>query len=162
MLAIKLKRVGKKHQASFRIVVGERRSKVNGRFVEELGWFNPRTSEVQVDKERALYWVKSGAQATDSVHNLFVRVGVVKGKKIAVHSISKKKVEAKNADITPAVQAEIKSAESIETETKPAEEKEEILQEVATEAKPVVDEAVKTTNETKPTDEEKHAEEEKK
>jgi len=116
MLAIKLKRIGKKHQASFRVVIGEKRSKVLGRFLEDVGWFNPRTNELQVNKERALYWMKSGAQPTDTVYNLLVRVGAIKGKKRAVHSISKKKVEEKQA--VPRLAMEKKIPEAIYSEEK--------------------------------------------
>lgn len=70
MLAIKLKRIGKKHQASFRIIVAEKRSKVNGRFIEDLGWFNPRTSQFKLNSERADYWLKNGAQPTLSIRHL--------------------------------------------------------------------------------------------
>ncbi|MDP3974738.1 MAG: 30S ribosomal protein S16 [Candidatus Jorgensenbacteria bacterium] len=90
MLAIKLKRIGKKHQASFRLVVMEKRSKLQGRFIEDLGWANPRTDERQVDAERASYWLKVGAQPTNTAWNLLVKAGVAKGKKIAVHGKSKK------------------------------------------------------------------------
>ncbi len=93
MLAIKFKRIGKKHQASFRIIVTEKRYKVFGRFVEDLGWMNPRTGETQVNKERTLYWIKVGAKPTASIHNLLVREGIVEGKKIAVHKKSKKSEE---------------------------------------------------------------------
>ncbi len=113
MLAIKLRRTGKKHQASFRIVVSEKRSKVKGRFVEDLGWFNPRNDEVQMNNERALYWMKSGAQPTDTVHNILIRVGAIKGKKIPVHSISKKKQEEIET-IIPEAQA--KTTEEPKTE----------------------------------------------
>lgn len=70
MLAIKLKRIGKKHQASFRFVVMEKRSKINGRFLEDLGWFNPRTDQLKVNTARADYWLKNGAQSTDRVARL--------------------------------------------------------------------------------------------
>ena len=90
MLAIKLKRIGKKHQASFRVVVMEKRSKLQGRFIEDLGWANPRTDERKVDAERASYWMKVGAKPTDTAWNLLVKAGVVRGKKIAVHGKSKK------------------------------------------------------------------------
>jgi len=90
MLAIKLKRVGKKHQASFRIIVAEKRSKLKGKYVEDLGYFNPRTDEYKVNKERALYWLKVGAQPTDTVYNLFVKAQIIKGPKIPVHKKSKK------------------------------------------------------------------------
>jgi len=90
MLAIKLKRIGKKKQASFRVVVSERRSKLNGRFVEDLGWANPRTDTFNIVKDRILHWIGVGAKPTDTVHNLLVRAGVVKGPKVAVHKKSKK------------------------------------------------------------------------
>lgn len=90
MLAIKLRRIGKKHQPSFRIIVAEKRSKVNGRFVEDLGWVNRIEKKWYVNKERALYWLKAGAQPTDPVYNLFVEEGIVEGKKIPVHKTPKK------------------------------------------------------------------------
>ena len=94
MLAIKLKRVGKKKQASFRIVVKERRSKMQGNSNEDLGWFNPHTNEVKLDGEKALAWMKKGAQPTDSVRNLMVRTGAIKEEKIPLHKKPKKEVKA--------------------------------------------------------------------
>ncbi len=94
MLAIKFKRTGKKHQPSFRIIVSEKRSKVSGRFIDDLGWLNPRSHEFNLNKERAEYWLKVGAQATPSVHNLFVRSGFLKDKKIQVHKKPKKTAES--------------------------------------------------------------------
>ena len=94
MLAIKLKRIGKKKQASFRIVVKEKRSKMQGEANADLGWFNPHTNEVKLDGEKALAWMKQGAQPPPSVHNLLVRVGAVKETKVALH-IKPKKEEAK-------------------------------------------------------------------
>lgn len=91
MLAIKLRRIGKKHQPSFRIVVAERRSKLGGRYVDDLGWLNPLNKEFKIDKERAEHWLKTGAKATASVHNLLVKGGVIGGQKRPVHK--KKKVE---------------------------------------------------------------------
>ena len=85
MLAIKLKRIGKKHQPSFRIVVAEKRSKLQGRYVEDLGWLNPRGREFNFDKERAVHWLSKGAQPTDTVYNLFVKAGISSGPKRAKH-----------------------------------------------------------------------------
>lgn len=98
MLTLKLQRIGKKHQASFRLIVGEKREKLDGKQLEDLGWFNPRTDEMNVNKERATYWLKQGAQKTDSVHNLLVRAGVIEGKKIAVHKQPKRKEGEKAAE----------------------------------------------------------------
>lgn len=70
MLAIKLKRIGKKHQAAYRVIVAEKRSKLGGRYAEDLGWFNPHTNEISVDKTRIEYWIKNGAKPTDRVRRL--------------------------------------------------------------------------------------------
>ena len=91
MLAIKFKRIGKKKQPNYRIIVTEKRSKVFGRFVEDLGWYNPRTKEFKIDKERTGYRLKTGAQPTDSIHNLLVRAEIISGPKRQVHKKSKSK-----------------------------------------------------------------------
>lgn len=70
MLAIKFKRVGKKHQASFRVIVAEKRSKVDGRFIEDLGWYNPHTNKSKLNTERVNHWLKNGVQPTPSIRNL--------------------------------------------------------------------------------------------
>lgn len=91
MLAIKFKRIGKKKQPNYRIIVIEKRSKVFGRFIEDLGWYNPRTKEFKIDKERAGYRLKTGAQPTDSIHNLFVKAEIISAPKRQVHKKSKSK-----------------------------------------------------------------------
>jgi len=70
MLAIKLKRIGKKHQAAYRIVIAEKRSKLGGRDVEDIGWFNPHSDESKIAKERVEYWLGVGAQPTDRVKKI--------------------------------------------------------------------------------------------
>lgn len=82
MLSIKLKRVGKRGQASFRIVVSEARSKLRGKFIEDLGWVNPHSDKFEVRKERALYWLNCGAKPTITVANYFKKAGIeFKGRK---------------------------------------------------------------------------------
>lgn len=93
MLMLKLKRIGKKHQASFRLIVDEKRHKLFGRNVEDLGWYDPRAKKHEFKKERVEYWLKQGVKPTDTVHNLLVSAGIISGKKIAVHKQSKKKKE---------------------------------------------------------------------
>src|SRR3989344_1858561 len=85
MLAIKLKRIGKKNQPSYRIVVQPKRSKLNGRFIEDLGWYNPMTKKAKILGERVLHRMKQGAQPTPSVHNLLVREKILSLPKIPVH-----------------------------------------------------------------------------
>ena len=97
MLAIKFKRIGKKKQPNYRIIVTEKRSKVFGRFVEDLGWYNPRTKEFKINKERTDYRLKTGAQPTDSIYNLFVRAEIISGQKRQVHKKLKDVQESKVA-----------------------------------------------------------------
>ena len=111
MLAIKLKRIGKKGQPSFRIIVGEKRSKTSGRFVDDIGWLNPITKKYAVNKELAMRWLGAGAQPTDTVYNLFIKSSLLKGKKRAVHRLSKGRKE------------ETQHAEAQNTETQSAEVK---------------------------------------
>jgi len=106
MLAIKLKRIGKKHQSAFRIVVSEKRSKVGGRYVEDLGFWNPRENKHDVNKERVEYWIKSGAQPSNTVHNLLVKSQAIKGHKISVHKVVEKTVEQPVAE-QPVVETQV-------------------------------------------------------
>ena len=81
MLAIKFARRGKKHQPIFRLIVLDKRKDPFGDFLENLGYYNPRTKEAKLKKERIRYWISKGAQPTDSVHNFLINQGVIKGKK---------------------------------------------------------------------------------
>lgn len=93
MLSIKLKRIGKKHQPSYRIIVQEKRTKLGGRYVEDIGWLNPKSKEFKIEKERVGHWLKIGAKPTSTIHNLLVKSGTISGSKKPVHK--KKKVEKK-------------------------------------------------------------------
>jgi len=84
MLAIKLQRIGKKHQPSYRLVVAERRSKMAAPPVEDLGSFNPTAKTAAVKKERVSYWLSVGAQPTVTAHNLLVKEGVMASAKKTV------------------------------------------------------------------------------
>lgn len=87
---IKLQRVGKKHQPSFRLVVQEKRTKLNGRSTDDIGSYSPATKKLAFNAERVKYWLGVGAQPTATVHNLLVKNGVIKEPKIPVHKKSKK------------------------------------------------------------------------
>ena len=69
MLKIRLRRVGAKKQPSYRVVVADSRSPRDGRLVEVIGFYNPRTDPptVTIEEERALYWLSRGAQPTEAV-----------------------------------------------------------------------------------------------
>jgi small subunit ribosomal protein S16 len=76
---IRLKRVGKKKAPSYRVVVADARSPRDGRIIENIGWYNPRVepSAIHIDEEKALGWLKNGAQPTESVSSLLRRTGVL-------------------------------------------------------------------------------------
>jgi small subunit ribosomal protein S16 len=72
MVKIRLMRVGKRKQPSFRVVIADARSPRDGRIIEAIGHYQPRQdpSVVVIDNERALYWLQKGAQASDAVRQL--------------------------------------------------------------------------------------------
>lgn len=79
MVKIRLKRMGAKKAPFYRIIVADSRSPRDGRFIEELGVYNPLTNpaEIKVDAERVQQWVKNGAQPTDTVRGLLKKAGVL-------------------------------------------------------------------------------------
>ena len=79
MVKIRLRRVGMKKQPSYRVVVADSRSPRDGRFIETIGHYNPRTDPptVKIDERRALYWLQRGAQPTDAVARLLVKMGIM-------------------------------------------------------------------------------------
>ncbi len=85
MLRIRLKRIGKKKQPSYRIVVADSRSPRDGRPVQEIGHYNPMTNppEVVIDGERAMYWVGQGAQPSEAVSRILVSQGLLQGETIS-------------------------------------------------------------------------------
>jgi len=72
MVRIRLRRTGAKKQASYRIVVADQRSPRDGKFLEILGWYNPRTDPptFEINNERAHYWLSQGAQPSEAVARL--------------------------------------------------------------------------------------------
>ena len=72
MLKIKLSRTGKKGFATYKIIVAEAKSKRDGRYLEQLGTYNPNTKPktIKLDKKRLDYWVSKGAQLTNTVRGL--------------------------------------------------------------------------------------------
>ena len=75
---IRLRRMGAKKNPFFRIVVADSRYPRDGRFIEEIGYYNPQTepAEIKVDAEKAQKWMANGAQPTDTVKALLKKAGV--------------------------------------------------------------------------------------
>ena len=77
---IRLKRMGANKKPFYRVVVADSRSPRDGRFIEEIGYFNPLTepATVKIDEEKAQKWLANGAQPTDTVRSLLKKAGVLK------------------------------------------------------------------------------------
>lgn len=77
---IRLKRMGAKKAPFYRVVVADSRSPRDGRFIDNIGTYNPLTTpaEINIDKEAAKKWLNNGAIPTDTVRNLFSKVGILK------------------------------------------------------------------------------------
>ncbi len=75
---IRLKRMGSNKKPFYRLVVADARSPRDGRFIEEIGFYNPVSDpvELKIDEDRAIKWLKDGAQPTDTVRDIFKRSGV--------------------------------------------------------------------------------------
>jgi small subunit ribosomal protein S16 len=78
MVRIRLRKMGLRHQPYYRIVVADRESPRDGRFLEVVGTYNPRTepSTILVKEERIFHWLSKGAQPSDSVARLFTQIGL--------------------------------------------------------------------------------------
>ena len=76
MVKIRIRRVGAKKAPFYRIVVADSRSPRDGRFIEEIGTYDPMadSGKIKVDMERAQYWIANGAQPTDTVRGLLKKV----------------------------------------------------------------------------------------
>ena len=79
MVKIRLRRVGAKKQPSYRVVIADSRSPRDGRFIETVGFYNPRTEPptVEIKEDRVLYWLSQGAQPTEAVASLLNRQGTM-------------------------------------------------------------------------------------
>ncbi len=79
MVKIRLKRMGMKKKPFYRVVVADERASRDGRFIDELGYYNPVADpvELKIDAEKAKAWIKNGAQPTDTVRALLKKTGAI-------------------------------------------------------------------------------------
>lgn len=87
MLRIRFFKTGKKHQPFFKIVVTDKDNPPQGgNFKAEVGNYDPRSKETELERDKIKHWLEQGAQPTGRVHNLLVEEGVVEKEKVAVHA----------------------------------------------------------------------------
>ncbi len=97
MLKIRLQRVGRRHDPSFRMILTDsRKPPRGGSYLELLGSYNARKGLPQFKAERIKYWLSKGAKTSDTVHNLLVDAKIIKDKKINVLPKTIKKTKKEN------------------------------------------------------------------
>ncbi len=139
MLMMRLQRVGRKNDPSYRIVVVDKRNgPKSNKNVDHLGSYSPKLGHIQIDKDKAKDWLSKGVQPSDTVYNILVSQKVVEGKK--KNSLPKKSPIIDEAKIKAEAEAKAKA----EADAKAAEEAAKA--EAEAEAAPAVaEEAVETT-----------------
>lgn len=129
MLKIRMQRIGKINQPSFRIIVVEHtEGPKTGRFVDRVGTYNPKTKERTLDEAKIRHWISVGAKASPTVHNMLISLGIVQGKKINVLPAYKEPVrekvalgaETKEEASVGEAKTEKKALEAVETPAAPA------------------------------------------
>lgn len=125
MLTIRLSRVGRKNDPSYRVIVVESKRKPQpGNYLEMLGSYNPKTSHVDLKADRIKHWLANGVTVSDTVHNLLVSNKIIDAKKINIlPSFKAAPVVEAPAEVVPAAVAEEAPAEEVApVETPVAEE----------------------------------------
>jgi small subunit ribosomal protein S16 len=131
MLTIRLQRIGKKSQPSYRLIISEKARATNSSVLEYLGHYHPATKDktIVLEKERIEYWLSKGATTSNTVHNLLVKNGIIKDKKVKSFSIPTKIAKKKNEEAKKAADEKKKlddqEAKKKAEEVKKEEEKKE-------------------------------------
>ncbi len=118
MLTIRFARAGRRNRAQFRIVLQEKTAAPTGRHVEVLGSYDPHSKKAVLKADKIKDWVGKGAQVSDSVYNLFVKEGVIEGKKRAVKMERPKVTEKPVEEAAPAEEAVEEKKEEVAEEVK--------------------------------------------
>ena len=125
MLKIKLLPRGKKHQITYRIVVAECRSKSDGKFIDDLGFYTPQTKTLELNQEKMAQWQKNGAQVTEGVDKL-LNPGKYPNK---IKNKKEEKVAKTEAPVEEVVETKEEVVETPVEETKNEETVEEVKEE---------------------------------
>ncbi|HUT96377.1 MAG TPA: 30S ribosomal protein S16 [Candidatus Paceibacterota bacterium] len=106
MLKIRLQRIGKKNSPSFRVVLVEHTTRPQGKFLELLGSYNKIQKQKNFNKERILYWISKGVQASPTMHNLLVDEKIIDKAKVKAWKPKRKTEEVKKEGVVPPTPAE--------------------------------------------------------
>lgn len=116
MLMMRLQRVGRKNEPSYRVVVVDKRTgPKSNKNIDQLGFYNPKSGVVEIDGEKAKVWLSKGVQASPTVHNMLVAKKIIDAKKINVlPKMANRKVESKVEEsvTAPAEESVVEKAEA--------------------------------------------------
>lgn len=135
MVILRLRRGGRKHSPDYRIVAQEKRSKLNGAYIESVGHYHPAGKDkvLVIDKDKVKVWLERGAELSTTVNNLLVKEGVLPKKEKISRVYSKKKQSEEEKPDQPKAEAKAEAKETGEAPTEaPAEE---VKEEAPTEEK---------------------------
>ncbi len=128
---LRLRRMGKKRQPIYKVVAADARSPRDGRFIEAIGLYNPKTdpATMEIKEERALYWLGVGAQPTTTVKNILSKKGIILKRNLIQKGMTEeqiaaqmeewnKKQEAKLAKLGKKAEVKTEAKEEVKEETK--------------------------------------------
>jgi small subunit ribosomal protein S16 len=155
MLVIRLRRIGRKHDPHYRLVVTEHTAPVQGKFLAEVGHYHPKSKELEISNESFMSWIEKGAKPSNTVSKLALKAGLTH-KHIAVVERHAKPKNAPEATVTPeattAIESDVNDAPADEaTEISP--ESVEVTDESAPSESEEVTEAATESAVTEPTEE---------
>ncbi|MCH8325059.1 MAG: 30S ribosomal protein S16 [Bacteroidetes bacterium] len=132
---LRLRRMGKKKQPIYKVVAADVRSPRDGKFLEAIGLYNPLTNPhtININEDRALYWLSVGAQPTDTVKSLLTQKGILLKRELISRGLSEDKIEAEMSNWAKMREAKQKSLKVQKKKSKKAAAKEAIQAEVKTE-----------------------------
>ncbi len=130
---LRLKRMGKKRQPVYKIVAADSRSPRDGKFIESIGLYNPKTdpATIELREDRALYWLGVGAQPTDTVKNILTNQGIILKQELVKKGLSEEQVlvkldewkKLKEATLAAKLKKRAEKAKSKKASAEKAEEK---------------------------------------
>ena len=128
---LRLRRMGKKKQPIYKVVAADSRAPRDGKFLESIGLYNPLTNPhtLDINEERAMYWLNVGAQPTDTVKSLLSQKGIILKRELVRRGLSDEKVSAELENWEKMREAKSSTAAVKKKKSKKAAAKEEVVSE---------------------------------
>ncbi|HVZ93663.1 MAG TPA: 30S ribosomal protein S16 [Phycisphaerales bacterium] len=124
MVRIRMKRMGRRNRPFFRINAIDKRTKRDGKIIEQLGWYDPiakdPAKQIKLEIERCKYWLSKGAQPSDTMNDIFARLGLIDAEKWKAHRAMRAKAKIAGQEAAKAKEAAAAEAAAKPKEKKPA------------------------------------------